>query len=163
MIFAEIANETFEESGNMAKRETQIGLMEINLDVTRRNVEERLETARIYKFIGFLRKEVRTTASAEPRYHGSTNVLTNTTEKTAIWNADNEERMHQAYEDVERAIGRLPEKQQEIIRLRYLNSLDGELDYQVCQEVHLSERTYRRVKAKAIINLALALRLEVWK
>lgn len=146
----------------MAKRETQIGQMEINLDVTRRNVEEKLETARIYKHLGFMRRQVRTTSSSEPRYYGATNVISNTTEKTAIWNADNEERMRLAYEDVERAIGGLPDKQQEIIRLRYLSSLDGELDYNVCQEVHLSERTYRRVKVKAIINLALALRLEVW-
>jgi ArpU family phage transcriptional regulator len=71
--------------------------------------------------------------------------------------------MRNAYEDVERAVGSLPDKQQEIIRLRYLSSLDGEMDFQVCQEVHLSERTYRRVKAKAIVNLALALRLEEWK
>jgi ArpU family phage transcriptional regulator len=147
----------------MAKRETQIGQMEINLDVTRHNVEEKLETARIYKHLGFMRRQVRTTSSSEPRFYGATNVISNTTEKTAVWNADNEERMRQAYEDVERAIGGLPDKQQEIIRLRYLSSLDGELDYNVCQEVHLSERTYRRVKVKAIINLALALRREVWK
>lgn len=147
----------------MGKKETLIGMMEINLEMTRRNVEEKLETARLYKHIGFIRREVKVTSSPEPRYHGSTNTVSSATEKAAVWNADHEERMRTAYEDVERAIQSLPDKQQEIIRMRYLNSLDGELDYQVCQEVHLSERTYRRVKAKAMINLALALRLEVWK
>ncbi|MDF2923167.1 MAG: hypothetical protein K0R57_2081 [Paenibacillaceae bacterium] len=147
----------------MAKKETQIGVMEINLDITRRNVEEKLETARIYKHLGSMRREARTTANPAPRYHGNTNMIHNPTEKTAVWNITNEEWMKEAYEDVEQAMKSLPDIQQEIIRLRYLNSLDGELDYNVCNEVHLSERTYRRVKVKAIINLALALRLEVWK
>lgn len=147
----------------MGKRETQIGMMEINLEKTRRNVEEKLETARIYKHLGAIRKEVRVTSNPEPRYHGVTNAVSSTTEKTAVWNADLEERMRTAYEDVERAVGTLPDKQQDIIRLRYLNGLEGELDYNVCEQVHLSERTYRRVKVKAIINLALALRLEEWK
>lgn len=147
----------------MAKKDTQIGIMEIDMSATRRNVEEKLETARIYKHIGFMRRAVRTTAGGEPRYHGNTNTVSNATAQTAVWNVDNEERMRLAYEDVEQAIGRLPDIQQQILRQRYLNSLDGELDYNVCCEVHLSERTYRRVKVKAIINLALALRLEVWK
>ncbi|RAU93205.1 ArpU family phage packaging/lysis transcriptional regulator [Paenibacillus sp. YN15] len=140
----------------------RIGQMEINMDETRRRVEERLETARVYKYLGIVRREVRMTSGTEPRYHGATNRIGKATEAAAVWNADQEERMRTAYEDVERAVGSLPDKQGEIIRLRYLSSLDGEMDFQVCQEVHLSERTYRRVKAKAIVNLALALRLEEW-
>lgn len=147
----------------MNKGELRIGQMEIHMDETRRKVEEKLETARIYKFLGMVRREVRMTSGSEPRYHGTTNRIGKATEAAAVWNADQEERMRNAYEDVERAVGSLPDKQQEIIRLRYLSSLDGEMDFQVCQEVHLSERTYRRVKAKAIVNLALALRLEEWK
>lgn len=147
----------------MGKHETQIGIMEINIDRTRRNVEAKLETARIYKHLGFIRREARITSGTELRFHGSTNVTADVTEKTALRNVDQEERMRLAYEDVERALLSLPAKQQEIIRLRYLDSLDGELDYNVCYQVHLSERTYRRVKVKAIINLALALRLEEWK
>lgn len=140
----------------------RIGQMEINMDETRRRVEERLETARMYKYLGVVRREVRMTSGTEPRYHGATNRIGKATEAAAVWNADQEERLRTAYEDVERAVGSLPDKQREIIHLRYLSSLDGEMDFQVCQEVHLSERTYRRVKAKAIVNLALALRLEEW-
>lgn len=39
---------------------------EINKAETRRAVEERLESARIYKQIGFIRRETRTTAFTKP-------------------------------------------------------------------------------------------------
>lgn len=133
------------------------------MEATRRNVEERLETARIYNHLGTIRREVKTTASADPRYHGSTNVTSDSTGDVAVHNVDHDAIMQDIAEGVDRAVCRLPKKQQEIIQLRYLSSLDTEYDYNVSRDVHLSESTYRRVKTKAIINIAFALRLEVWK
>jgi ArpU family phage transcriptional regulator len=132
------------------------------MDRTRRNVEERLEAARIYKNLGHFRREAKTTASPEPRYHGSTNTVSNQTEDIALFNTMQEERMRSAYEEIERILKHIPSKQREIIQMRYLDNLEEDYDYVVCQQVHLSDRTYRRFKSKAIINLAFALRLEVW-
>lgn len=138
------------------------GFLELDMEATRRNVEERLETARIYNHLGEIRREVKTTASADPRYHGSTNVTSDSTGDVAVHNVDHDALMKAVAESVDRVVRRLPKKQQEIIQLRYLSSLDTEFDYNVSREVHLSESTYRRVKTKAIINIAFALRLEVW-
>lgn len=146
----------------MAKKYKQLGFLELDVDQTRRAVEERLEAARIYKHLGHFRREAKTTASPEPRYHGSTNMISKQTEDIASFNVDQDERLRIIYEEIERILKRIPAKQREIIQLRYLDSLDGEFDYNVCQEVHLSESTYRRFKTKAIINIAFALRLEVW-
>jgi ArpU family phage transcriptional regulator len=138
-------------------------LLHLDQDATRARVEEALETARIYKHFGFVRREVRTTPNYEPRYHGSTNKMNKPTEDVVVWNVDTEERMKETYEAVERAVKRLPAKQREIISKKYLDEPEEVYDFNVCQEVHLSERTYRRVKTKAIFNLAFALRLEVWE
>ncbi|MFC6546831.1 hypothetical protein [Cohnella cellulosilytica] len=48
---------------------------EIDREATRAAVEERLESARIYKQVGFFRREMKTTPAWEPREHGATNVV----------------------------------------------------------------------------------------
>ena len=138
-------------------------LLHLDQDATRQRVEEALETARIYKHFGSVRREIRVVPSYELRAHGETNKVSKPAEDVAVWNADTEERMKTTFEAVERAVNRLPAKQREIIRKKYLEEPEEIYDFNVCQEVHLSERTYRRVKTKAIFNLAFALRLEVWE
>lgn len=138
-------------------------LLRLDQDATRQRVEEALETARIYKHFGLFRREVGMTPNYEPRFHGATNQISKPTENVASWNVDTEERMRETYEAIERAVKRLPPKQREIINKKYLDEPEEVYDFNVCQEVHLSERTYRRVKTKALFNLAFALRLEVWE
>ncbi|MCZ8513465.1 ArpU family transcriptional regulator [Paenibacillus filicis] len=134
---------------------------EINKAETRRAVEERLESARIYKQIGFIRRETRTTAFYEAREHGTTNMLSNPTENIALWNVKKEERLREEQEQVEMAISMLGEVERQIIEKRYM--VDDEVfDYNVIMEMHLSERKYYRLKLRAILKLAFALRLEVY-
>lgn len=134
---------------------------EIDREATRTAVEERLESARIYKQVGFVRREMKTTPAWEPRFHGATNVVGKPAEEIAIQNVDAEERMLQQYEQVERAVGRLGRMERRVIELRYLED-DEIFDYNVVAELHLSERKYYRIKSNAIYKLAFALRLEVY-
>jgi ArpU family phage transcriptional regulator len=135
-------------------------LPKINRKATQKRVEEALETARIYKQIGFVRREMKNTPSYEARFHGATNKTTDAAAECAVWNVDKEEEIRQLTERVEWAVSRLSRKEEEIIRKRYLDE-DEAFDYIVAGEVGLSERTYTRVKARAFYKLAFMLKLEV--
>ncbi|MGF9822635.1 ArpU family phage packaging/lysis transcriptional regulator [Brevibacillus agri] len=135
-------------------------LPKIDRKETQRRVEETLETARVYNQIGFVRREIGSTPSYEPRFHGQTNKTSAPAEACATWNVDQEERIKTLTERVEWAVSRLSTKQREIIRKRYLESEDA-VDYVICGELNMSKRTYEREKARAFYMLALMLRLEV--
>lgn len=136
------------------------GNQAIDLNATRKRVEGVLETARIYSRMGFVRKETRMISCYEPRYHGRTNAIDKVTEQAAVYNVAGEERLKLLCEQVEQAVGCLEPKEEEIIRRRYLQRED-EYDFLLCHELNLSERTYRRIKAKAFAKLAFMLNLEV--
>ncbi len=132
---------------------------EINRDSTRAAVEARLESARIFKQIGFVRREMKMTTSPEPRYHGNTNAAGKPAEDIAVWNVSVEDRMNEDYDMVVKAVERLGKLERQVIELRYLNN-EETFDYNVYSELHLSERKYYRIKSSAIYKLAFALRLE---
>lgn len=132
---------------------------EIDRDATRDAVEERLESARIYKQIGFVRRGMKNTSSPEPCYHGTTNAINKPAEDVATWNVDKENELKERYEQVCWAVARLRGNEKEIIERRYLSD-DDVYDYNVYSEMHLSERKYYRIKSSAIYKLAFALRLE---
>jgi ArpU family phage transcriptional regulator len=137
-------------------------LPKIDREATRKRVEEHLETVRVYKQIGLVRKEIRNTPSYAPRYHGNTNAISKPAEDNAVWNADMERELEELSVRVERAVSRLSKRQQELIRSRYLVD-DDVLDFNVCLDLHMSDRSYRRVKGTAIYKLAFMLRLEVYE
>lgn len=140
---------------------TQISFLpKIDRKETQRRVEEALETARIYKQIGFVRREISNTPSYDPRFHGQTNKTSAPVEECATWNVEQEERIKSLVEQVEWAVSRLSVKQRGIITKRYLESEDA-LDYVICSELNMSQRTYEREKPRAIYMLAFMLRLEV--
>lgn len=139
----------------------QLALMEINREETRRKVESELERARIYKQVGFVRKETAVTPSYEPRFHGATNVTSNQVENTAIYNVDTENRLKQAYDRVNIAMRGLKRMERDIINMRYLDDEDV-LDFNVYNELALSERSYYRRKSRALYKLAFAMNLEVY-
>ncbi len=135
-------------------------LPEIDRKATQKRVEEVLETARIYKQIGFVRREMKSTPSYSPRFHGQTNEIGAPVEDSAVWNTDQEERIRVLTERVEWAVTKLAKKEREIIKMRYLEEEDG-FDYLISQDLNMSERTYRRIKARAFYKLAFMLKLEV--
>lgn len=65
-------------------------LPKIDRKAIQKRVEEALETARIYKQIGFVRREMKNTLAYEPRYHGPTNKTTDMAAECAVWNVDKE-------------------------------------------------------------------------
>lgn len=132
----------------------------LDREATRKRVEEALETVRIYKQIGVVRREMKTTTSFEPRFHGPTNKTGDPVGDIASWNADKERELEAFVERVDKAVSRLSYLQRKIIELKYLQD-EERYDFEVQQELHMSERTYRRTKAVAIYKLALMLRLEV--
>ena len=127
---------------------------------TQKRVEEALETTRIYKQIGFVRREISNTPKYEYRVHGQTNKTSDQVGECATWNTDSEERLKDLTERVEWAVSRLPAKLRSIIQKRYLESEDA-LDYVICSELNMSQRTYEREKPRAIYLLAFMLKLEV--
>ncbi|MED0681078.1 ArpU family phage packaging/lysis transcriptional regulator [Aneurinibacillus thermoaerophilus] len=135
-------------------------LPKINRKATQDRVEHALETARVYKRIGFVRREVKNTPSYEARYHGATNLTTDQVGDNASWNVDKEEEIKRLTERVEKAVKQLPKRQRQIIEKRYLEDEDV-FDYIVCTELGMSESTYGRQKAKAVYKLAFMLNLEV--
>ncbi|OMF31369.1 ArpU family phage packaging/lysis transcriptional regulator [Paenibacillus sp. FSL H8-0259] len=135
-------------------------ILPIDEKETRRRVEEHLETIRLYRQIGFVRRQAALTASPEPRYHGSTNAISRTTENIAIWNTDRGAELEQQSKLLDMAMERLKKSEREIIQLRYLEYED-EYDSILCGELGMSDRKYRRIKSRAIYVLACALGLEV--
>ncbi len=133
-------------------------ILPIDEKETRRRVEEYLETVRVYRQIGFVRRQAALTASPEPRYHGSTNSISQTTENIAVWNVDREAELERQSKLLDLAMGRLKKAEREIIQLPYLEHED---DSSLCGELGMSERKYRRVKSRAIYVLACALGLEI--
>ncbi|NOU77391.1 transcriptional regulator [Paenibacillus sp. LMG 31459] len=135
-------------------------ILPIDEKETRRRVEEHLETIRLYRQIGFVRRQAALTASPEPRYHGSTNAISRTTENIAIWNTDRGAELEQQSKLLDMAMERLKKSEREIIQLRYLEYED-EYDSILCGELGMSDRKYRRIKSREIYILACALGLEV--
>ncbi|RRJ62418.1 hypothetical protein EHV15_05230 [Paenibacillus oralis] len=144
-----------------AKDVYQLALMEINRDETRRRTEKELETARVYQKIGFVRREIKNTPNYEPREHQGTNAISKPCEDVAVWNVDNEARLRQAYERVQRGLNGLKRVERQIIEMRYLEGEDI-TDFQVYMELHLSERSYYRRKSGALYKMAFAMGLEVY-
>lgn len=134
---------------------------EIDREATRQAVEERLESARIYKQLGFVRRETKITASYEVKEGGSSNVISKSSENAAVFNVDTENRMKEQQEQVDRAVSRLGRTERRIIEARYMED-DEVFDYNVYNDMHIGETKYYRMKSNAMYKLAFALCLEVY-
>lgn len=117
---------------------------------TRKMVESLLETVRLYQTLGDVRRD-----SSRPHAY-------KVAEESAAYKVASASEEQAAFlsAEVEQALSRLDEQEQEIIRRRYLQK-EKPLDYLLYYELNMSERTYRRVKARAMEKLAYMLRAEV--
>ncbi|PGC90412.1 ArpU family phage packaging/lysis transcriptional regulator [Bacillus toyonensis] len=144
-------------------------LPKIDRAATQEKVEGILESVRIYKQFGMMRKEMKITPSYEMREHGPAYAVGKPLENVAISNiqqSKREEWLEKMAFRVEQALSRFGnstagKNQRDIIVKRYLE--EDVCDYMVYNEIGMSERTYRRVKARAFYKLAFALRLEVYE
>ncbi|WP_243523696.1 ArpU family phage packaging/lysis transcriptional regulator [Bacillus pseudomycoides] len=145
-------------------------LPKIDRAATQEKLEGVLESVRIYRQFGMIRKEMKVTPSYEVRYHGYTHDVGKPLEDVAIANVQQSEReewLEKISFRIDQALNRFGngmagKNQRDIIIKRYLEDEDV-CDYMVYNEMGMSERTYRRVKARAFYKLAFALRLEVYE
>ncbi|HDX9660568.1 MULTISPECIES: ArpU family phage packaging/lysis transcriptional regulator [Bacillus cereus group] len=145
-------------------------LPKIDRAATQKKLEGVLENVRLYRQFGMMREEMKVTPSYEIRYHGPTNDVGKPLEDVAMANiqqSKREEWIKKTSFRIDQFLnrlgnGRAGEDQRNIIIKRYLEDEDV-CDYMVYNEIGMSERTYRRVKARVFYKLAFALRLEVYE
>ncbi len=145
-------------------------LPKIDRAATQKKLEGVLESVRLYRQFGMMREEMKVTPSYEIRYHGPTNDVGKPLEDVAMANiqqSKQEEWIKQTSFRIDQFLsrlgkGRAGKDQRNIIIKRYFEDEDV-CDYMVYNEIGMSERTYRRVKARVFYKLAFALRLEVYE
>lgn len=139
----------------------QFNLPEIDRDKTKLAVEQALETYRLHSLQVNLDKLPSITASYSLA-PASSNLPSSSTEQAAIANVDYEEQRIKYLNWIARAVDRMTKLEREIIYKRYVND-DEMFDYQVYNELNMSERNYYRVKSRVFYKLAFVLKIEVYK
>ncbi len=137
-------------------------LPEIDRGKTKKAVEAALEKYRLYLLTIPDEKlpKVTTTYSIVPP--SNTNAFHSLTEDIAICNVDREREAQRYLEWVIRGVNRLTKIEREIIYKRYLED-EETFDYEIYNELVLSERRYYRLKARIFYKLAFLLKIEVYK
>ncbi|MGO4953086.1 ArpU family phage packaging/lysis transcriptional regulator [Paenibacillus sp. DRB1-1] len=148
--------------GKRRKNNLQLtfNILPVDEKATRLAVEEYLETIRQYRQIGFVRREAAITQCYTYREHQSTNAISKQTEDVATYNVDKEAELQAKDKLLELAMSKLSSVQREVIQRSYLDD-DGEFDYIIAGELHMSDRRLREIKQTALDTLAGMLRLTV--
>lgn len=133
-------------------------LPELDRRKTQCAVEAIFEKYRIYKTITFEARETSMTASYAERFHGPTNVTSDQTAKVAVYNVDVPAARKRYCETVESIVERLSEREQLLVRERYMKQ-DDVYDYKVYNHIlepPVSKDTYTKIRARAFYKMALA-------
>ncbi|GGI46005.1 ArpU family transcriptional regulator [Paenibacillus marchantiophytorum] len=148
----------------MMDRIIDIEQADIDQKATRKRVERVLEMVRMYQSIGSMRKDRGVFADFKPAPRAadlrSLNGGDTAADLPSLNELDTAAYLANLCVEVEEVVSRLDEQEQEMIRRRYLQK-EKVFDFLLFHELNLSERTYRRVKAKAMSKLAYMMRLEV--
>ncbi|MEK5376581.1 ArpU family phage packaging/lysis transcriptional regulator [Paenibacillus sp. FSL P2-0173] len=149
--------------GKRRKNNLQLtfNILPVDEKATRLAVEDYLEIVRQYRQIGFVRREAAITQSYSYREHQSTNTISKQTEEIAIFNVDKEAKFKAKDELLELAMSKLSSIQREVIQRSYLDD-EGEFDYIIAGELHMSDRRLREIKQAALDTLAGMLHLTVF-
>lgn len=148
--------------GNQARVEQMsFKVSEIDHYKTRERVEEYIDTALAMRDTDGVRKETAMTPNYAPRDYTSNAQTGKPVEDAAIANVE-ADAMRQHWIMLQRALLVLRPEERRLIELRYLGE-DTLYDYQVYNQMGMSDRTYKRLKNKAIKRLAIKLNIEVWK
>lgn len=137
-------------------------LPEIDREQTKGAVEDILEKYRIY----LLREPIERLPKITPNYSlempSFTNAFHSSTEETAIHNVDFEINRQSLLKKVQRAVNRLGYWERAIIIQKYMTQ-DNVFDYEVYNDLNMSEKKYYRIKSRAFYKLAFSLRIEVYE
>ena len=137
-------------------------LPEIDREKTKDEVEKVLEKYRMYLLSIPEEKVPKITANYSLVPPAFSNEFHSSTENAVIEKIDLEREREKHIEWVRKGVNRLKFKEREIIVKRYLE--DEEVyDYQLYNQLGMSERKYYRIKARAFYSLAFALKIEVYE
>ncbi len=141
-------------------------LKEINRKETEKAVKEMLEEYRLLLLLEVGEEEQPSITANYSDIPSHTNKFHSSTEDVAIKNVENWRHLDQYYHEkvrrIQMAVSRLCSIEKEIITKRYMDK-ENKFNYEIADEVGLSDRQYSRVKSKAFYNLAFILRLVEYK
>lgn len=137
-------------------------LPEIDREKTKDEVEKVLEKYRMFLLSIPEEKVPKITANYSLVPPAFSNEFHSPTENAVIEKMDLERVREKHIEWVRKGLNRLKFKEREIIVKRYLE--DEEIyDYELYNQLGMSERKYYRIKARAFYSLAFALKIEVYE
>jgi ArpU family phage transcriptional regulator len=137
-------------------------LPEIDREETKAAVESALDMYRFYLLTVPEDHIPKVTASYSLVPPAFSNQFHSSTEQAVVNYVDKERAKEKHIEWVLRGVNRLSKMEREIIYKRYLE--DEEMfDYQLYNELGMSERKYYRIKARIFYKLAFILRIEKYK
>jgi ArpU family phage transcriptional regulator len=142
-------------------RQISFELPEIDRKLTREEVEKHLEMYRVLLITQPEEKLPMITQQYSLTPRSITNAFSSSTESSAIENVDRELFIQDYIKRTNKAINRLPRQERAIIIKNYCET-EHKYNYEIYNELGMSERHYNRIKGRAFYNLALILRLEVY-
>lgn len=144
------------------KRMVQLSfeLPEINREETKKVVETALEKYRMYLLTIPETRIPQITAAYSLVSPSLTNTFHSATEDAAIYAVDYERERDQYLKRMQQAVNLLSNKERQIIIERYM-SLEEKVDYEVYNELGMSERGYYRVEGRAFYKLGFALNIVI--
>ncbi len=147
----------------MSKKYKQLSFVrDLDGEKTKEAVEAALEKYRMYMLTvpdEFLPRVTQTYSLVPPT---QTNAFHSSTEDVAIRKADFERERDEYMERIRRAVNKLNKMERELIIKRYM-ALEESYDYEIYNEMGISESKFYRIREKAFYKLAFALRIEVYK
>jgi ArpU family phage transcriptional regulator len=146
------------------EKQLEFILPEIDRDATKKAVEAALEKYRIFLLtlrLDQMPKVIQQYSLDVPT--SNTNKFHSSTEEMAIRNADYERERSEYIKRIAFAVNRLGYWERAIIIQRYMTEDKDVFDYEVYNNLGMSERKYYRIKSRAFYKLAFALKIEVYK
>jgi ArpU family phage transcriptional regulator len=149
------------EGGAHMSQQLSFVLPEIDRVQTKERIEGLLEEYRMLLLQVELEYLPKVTAGFSLVPPSNTNVFHSSTEDSAIKNVDYQKRREKFLLRIQRAVNRLAYQERGVMIKRYMQQ-EELYDYEVYNELGMSERKYYRIKSRAFYKLALALKEEVY-
>jgi ArpU family phage transcriptional regulator len=146
----------------MLAKQLTFMLPEIDREKTKAAVESALEKYRFYLLMVPEDKLPKVTATYSLVPPSFSNEFHSSTERAAIDRIELELAKNRHIDWVLRGVNRLSKLEREIIYKRYLEDEDV-FDYEIYNEIGMSERRYYRLKARIFYKLAFILKIEEYK
>lgn len=143
-------------------RQLKFILPEINREKTKEAVEAALEKYRMYLLSIPEEKVPKVTATYSLQPPAFTNEFHSPTESAVIDKVDLEREREKYIEWIRKAINKLNYKERELIVKRYLEE-EEMYDYELYNQMGMSERKFYRLKARVFYKLAFALKIEIYE